>query len=63
MKAAYQYTLAREEEIRKKRAEIAVMITDREDTRGTDRSVVYGRILAVLESQLSDLLRGFKEVK
>lgn len=57
--AAYEFTLQREREIAEKRDEIAFMVAASRD----GNSAAQERILALLEAQLAELLRGFKEGK
>lgn len=65
-RAAYAFTLEREEQIRLKREEIEHLRFA--DFSGPDAEVdgiaenAQDRILALLESQLQELLKGFKEV-
>lgn len=57
---AYQYTLEREEQIRLKRQEIAFLNGAKQQNQMLN-TFPMERILAILESQLNDLLKGFKE--
>lgn len=59
---AYAFTLRREQEIREKREEIALMEYLLYAVGAFIPRPVHQRIVSILESQLADLLKGFKEV-